>query len=380
MSKGAKKEQVSLRGLLRSTYGTLAVSLEGITDRRKKKVIPTDTVAKAMIIGGGILGTESLRHLDGVLRHASVRELTGGSASDSTLSRVCAGLEGLQGSLKTLGQGLCHGKKRTRLGIIDGSSLGAQLASVLIEPGLIPRYWGFKLIPKHGKELPVSLDLLRHHRQAGFQYLLADGLYACQRFWEVCDDLKCFGLVKNPDLNLTIIQQAESLFNHPVRGKQVGYQLKEGVEAKHAVHYRIWQTTGLWSNTRRRLTVARVEETFLKGPRLGQTDTFRVLCQDLAIDPEKLRDLAHGRWFIENNGFKALNEQTHRKHLFSHHPHTAAVIAAFQMMGMMVLAAYRARLAHARHRLRSLFDHGQLSFRLLRSHLWGSLLPASMSP
>jgi hypothetical protein len=334
-----------------------------------------------MIIGGGILGAQSVRHIDGILRQEPVKALTNGSVSDSSLSRICAGLGGFHDSLRLLGQGLCRGYKRTRLGIIDGSSLGGQLASVLIEPGLLPRYWGFQLIPKHGKEFPVSLELLRRFRTAGFKYLLADGLYARKPFWDVCDQLHCFGLVKNPDLNLTIIQQAQGLFDYPVRGRGVGYQECQGTDALRAVAYHIWKTEGLWSNTHRRLTVARVQETQLKGPRQGQTDTFWVLCQDLTIDPDVLRELAHGRWYIENNGFKALNEQTHRKHRFSHDPSTAAVMAAFQMMGMMLIAAYRARLLRAGQCFRFLIDHGQLSFRSLRSRLWGNLaLPASVPP
>jgi hypothetical protein len=207
-------------------------------------------------------------------------------------------------------------------------------------------------------------------------------LYANERYWKACDRVRVKGLVKTTDdANFAILDHARMLFDYPVRGEQVGYQYAHGCDAERRCTYRVWLTTGLWATTRRRLAVARVEETSLKGPRAGLRDVFWVLSQDLALSPEHLRTLAHGRWFIENNGFRALNEQTHRKHQASHNPHTAMVLATFQAMAFMAIAAYRAKLAHHQDQLRVLWDHGQVSFRLLRTALWLSLaLPNAASP
>jgi hypothetical protein len=386
MSK-AKKKEVRMKDLLGEVSGTLAVSFEAITDSaRKHPVIPKDSIANALVCAG-VLGSQSLRHTDGILRQDPVRDLLDSQrpcvASDTTLSRVCAGFQGIEQSLTVFGQSLFQGRARSRLGIIDGSSLGGQLASVLLEVGDIPRYWGLAPIPKHGKELPVSLELIGQAAEAaGFRYILGDGLYASERFWKACDQVKAKGLVKTTDdAPFALLHQARMLFDHPVRGERVGYQFIEGCDADRSCTYKVWLTSGLWANTRRRLAVARVQETYLKGPRAGQTETFWVFSQDLELTPNQIRELAHGRWFIENNGFRALNEQTHRKHQASHDAHTALAIATFQAMAFMAIAAYKARLAHHKDQLRSLWDHGQLSFRLLRSALWISLaLPSAESP
>lgn len=40
-------------------------------------------------------------------------------------------------------------------------------------------------------------------------YLLADGLYACEEFWRVCESKGVSGVVKSPEESLTILQDAK---------------------------------------------------------------------------------------------------------------------------------------------------------------------------
>jgi len=42
--------------------------------------------------------------------------------------------------------------------------------------------------------------------------------------------------------------------------------------------------------------------------------------------PEELRELAHLRWDVENNGFKAANQTVVTKRIYSHNPHAQAVV------------------------------------------------------
>ena len=151
----------------------------------------------------------------------------------------------------------------------------------------------------------------------------------------------------------------------------------QGLDAQRACRYRIWQTTGLWADTRRRLTVARVEETFLKGKR--SREVFWVFCQNLQITPEKLLTLMHARWFIENNVFKTFHDQVHSKHQFSHDPHTAEVFMHLQALAFMAMGAYRAFLAQHRNLLPTLWDHGRIPLRLLQSVFRLVLSPADTS-
>ena len=61
--------------------------------------------------------------------------------------------------------------------------------------------------------------------------------------------------------------------------------------------------------------VAKVEEGVI---RTGEVLTFWVVTSASYLIPEELRELAHLRWDVENNGFKAANlDDGNQKNLFS---------------------------------------------------------------
>jgi hypothetical protein len=377
-----KKEEVSIRGFLRFMNGHLRVTFEAITEVRPRQaaVISKDTVANAFVRATA-LGSRSVRETD-YLGRGPARHLWAGS--DTTLLRVVSQFQGTARLLRQLWRQMRQqgylGQTGQRVAVIDGTSLGGHLTSVLTEIGPAPAVVATEPIQGTGTELPCSIRLIeRLAQEEGHfaDYLLGDGLYACERYWKACDKARCFGLVKTSnDEPFTILQQARMLFDFPVRGQQVGYQSVEGFDAPRACHYRIWQTTGLWANTRRRLTVARVEETFLK---TGRHELYWVLCQDLAIAPVQLLQLVHARWFIENNIFKAFNDKAHSKHQFSHDPRTAHVISHLQMLAFAVLGAFRLHLERSRTRLVHLWDHGRIPLRLLQSVFRLALSPVDSS-
>jgi hypothetical protein len=379
--KGKKVEEVSMRGFLRFLNGHLRVSFEAITEERPRQapVITKDTVANAFV-GATAFGSRSVRETD-FLGRGPARHLWKGS--DTTLLRVAAQLQGTDRVLRGLWRRLRHegylGFEGDRVGVVDGTSHGAQLLSVLAEIGPAPAIIATEPIPGTGNELHASIGLIERlaEEEGRFvDYLLADGLYACERYWQACDKVGCLALVKTSDDEpFALIQQARLLFDVPVRGEQVGYQYAQGLDVARACRYRIWQTSGLWADTRRRLTVARVEETFLKTAR---RELYWVLCQDLSIEPVKLLRLAHARWFIENNVFKAFNDQAHSKHLFSHDRHTATVITHLQMLAFVALGAYRYVLEHSSIAT-ELWDHGRIPLRLLQSVFRLVLSPVNSS-
>ncbi len=364
-------------------YGHLRVTYEAITDSaRKQPVIPKDTLANA-IVGATALGARSVREADFLGRSPVMQACSQWNPSDTTLARVAGGFQGTACVLRRLwrqvrsdgylGMGRDH--------VSDGTCWGGHLTSVVAEIGKAPAIIATRHIPGTGNELSASLKLIEQLavEEGRFaDYLLGDGLYACERFWKACDQVGCWGLAKTSDHEpFAILHQARMLFDYPVRGQDIGYQSLEGLDAGRGCRYRIWQTTGLWANTRRRLTVARVEETFLKGKR--QTEVFWVLCQDLAITPMKLLDLMHARWFIENNVFKAFNDQAHSKHQFSRTAHTAEVFSHLQALAFMAMCAYRSFLTRHKELLPRLWDHGQIPLRLLQSVFRLVLSPADTS-
>jgi hypothetical protein len=307
-------------------------------------------------------------------------------ASDTTVERVCRAMKSadvgqrLSESWRAVrGRGLLgrriQGRKR-RVGLLDGTFLGGQWQSVLFELGEIATPVAAMRYAKRGKELVASHGLLKRflarEGRGVFDLLLLDGLYANERMWARCEAMGAAAVVKTTDTTLTIVQDANGLFDAPRR--LPGVEFARGVDATRNSRYRVWAVGDLpWSNKKRRLKVARVEETSLKGPRQGQTVRFWVISQDQTLGAETLRTLAHARWFIENNGFKAFNEQCHSKHVFSRHPATAFTLSRLQMIGRTWLELYRHTLQSLRQTMTHLWDHGTFPLRLLRTFLWSSL-------
>lgn len=385
IEEGKKKEEVSLANFLQYTEETfrLTSQIQDMPDSRKSPEISIGAIARAVILGAG-MGVESLRQIDQSLRlgmmGGRIRGKRGCRISDTTISRVCTRMEvsvlkkNLHGVAEKIRQegmlGVSVGGQRCRVGIVDGSSLGGQLASVLVEAGDVPTCLGLERIPKRGKELPVSLALIQSKIPSDkLDYLLADGLYACEEFWRVCESTGVSGVVKTPEESLTILQDANGLFD--AKERLEGVEFTEGTDAQRECTFRGWGVENLpWSHRERLLKVVRVEETFFKGKFAGGTHRFWVLSQDQSLSAVSLRELAHQRWFIENEGFKALNEQVHSKHLYSHDPDTAWVISLLQIIGAMLISAYHWFLSEMKESLEWLWDHGSFPMRLLRRCLW----------
>jgi hypothetical protein len=62
------------------------------------------------------------------------------------------------------------------------------------------------------------------------------------------------------------------------------------------------------------MKVIKVVITMLKGERKGKTETWYAFTPDQSLSALELRELVHGHWRIENNGFKELSKQCGSKH------------------------------------------------------------------
>jgi hypothetical protein len=388
-----KKEEVGITGFLRTKerWG-FSFDIHCRPETRKSPEIETATVAESVAVGAA-LGVPSVRQLDQLLRREGIRRGLGSAreavASDTTVTRVCDVMKtsDVRRSLRDVWQsarrgGLLgvevRGRKR-RVGVVDGTFIGGQWMSVLVEVGKIPVPVSAVRYPKRGKELVASHALLRHiRRQEGpgcFDLMLYDGLYANEPMWLVSEAIGVKAVVKlKPEEadRLLILKDARGLFDAPQ--PLAGVEYVKGVDDVRGCRYQVWAVAGLeWSGTERTLKVVRVREKWLKGPSQGQTLEFWVISQDQELDALSLRELAHLRWFIENNGFKALNEQAHTKHVFRHKSAGALNISLLQMMGRTWLELYRHRLRTLKEQMKHLWDHGTFPLRLLRVYLWMSL-------
>ena len=181
---------------------------------------------------------------------------------------------------------------------------------------------------KQSKELPASYALLRRLKAkfgTGFvDLILGDGLYLNTPFFNLClGELKSDVLVKTDERGLRIIQDAVGL----LRAKDApAFDIVTvcGVDTMRMRSYQITQAGGFFhAGIDTPLTVAKVEEGVI---RTGEVLTFWVVTSASYLIPEELRELAHLRWDVENNGFKAANQTVVTKKIYSHNPRAQAAV------------------------------------------------------
>ena len=74
--------------------------------------------------------------------------------------------------------------------------------------------------------------------------------------------------------------------------------------------------------------------------RTGKMQDFFVITTMQDLSPDEMRSLAHGRWQVENNGFKALNHLVHTKHLYAHEQKAQEAIVLILMMAANLLQLF----------------------------------------
>ena len=334
----------------------------------------------------GVLGLGSLLGLDQFLRTRGGRKLFKSAkslVSDSTLSRTLAkmGLAGLHTLLlavyaagRALGVGRCPvGKGRWRIGVIDGSQFGRFMASCFAEIGSVCLMGGLEKIPKRGKELPASERLLRkllaRFGPRWVDLLLLDGLYVAQGFLRVClEQCHIDFLIKTQEAGLNIIRDAMGLFrNYRTYAQDIEYV--QGTDADRMVSYQVYALEGFFlEGVEAPIKVAWVQEENL---RTGQQTEFWVLTSLEELTAEEIRELAHWRWDIENNGFKSLNSLVHTKHLYAHDLHAAESMTLILFIAGNVLQLFLTQIR--REDIEALFGKVKATRRFLQQQLRASV-------
>ncbi len=307
-------------------------------------------------------------------------------ASDSTLARVLKlmWIRPLRIILKTIALNIIRSGKgkielprlgKVKVGIIDATSFGKLLASVLSIAGGVDMPIELEYLESKGKELVASYRLLERFIQSygkGFlDFLVADGIYANREFFTFCiEKLGCHGVVKTGEERLQVIEFAEGLFNQYPGGDEY-IEYVEGIDHCRKEGYKIWATSHIeWGGLRYELRVAKVMDTHLAGKYKGVTDTYYVITTATNLPAEAIRELAKIRWHIENETFKALNEQSHSKHAFIREGNIAILLILFA--SFITLQAYRIWIEENKERLKFKRWH-RVSFRMLRRSFLKSL-------
>ena len=277
-----------------------------------------------------LLKLRSLLQLDQALRLPPLRRLIKASPSDSTIDRSLRSfdLPLLRQTLHSLylraeERGLCTyhlGSRKLKIGILDGSKFGHFYASCFQVVGKADIWVDLKVIPRWGKELPTSKQLIgemvRRFGKGFVDVLLLDGLYFDREIFLLKREAGVEVVIKTDEARLDIIQDAEGLFRSPHFQDEIEYV--EGEDRERGCRYKVYCCGGFsYHDLDFKLKVALVEEEYKRGRR----ERFYVISTWEELGAEELRELGHLRWEVENNGFKALNQLTNCDHVWTHDGH-----------------------------------------------------------
>lgn len=279
--------------------------------------------------------------------------------------------------------------------IVDGSGLGKGLYSCL---GFITR-WGdvfladAEKITKKGKELLSSEQLVRRcyefRGRQPIDYLLLDALYFNERFYQ----LRQQGYVRELVIKYTpdslaigarfrqVLERFEEMValyenkcHHNGRDHylhRMGFCCERGYDSSRDVSYTIYLAKN--NSLDNRYQIARINE-YRQKKLLGQ---FYAVTTDKTLNGKQLRQFAHQRWSIENNGFKSFNAQVHSKRCWSHNDTEYLNLLLIQMLAFSLLWLFRRKYGYqfARQYCTRRITVGFVSMILLTGSFKGVKLP-----
>jgi hypothetical protein len=300
-----------------------------IEDARERPLISPVTVLKSLLLIP-ILRLKSLNQLDNYLRLPEARRFIGSKrkmvVSDSTMERSLKGftIDSVRKILKAIVRFgrtsgyhkiiLSSGRKLVA-GIIDGTTIGKKLCSAFYEIGRVNFAVDVERIEKRGKELAASWKLIERNL-SDVDIVLFDGLYYVK---EKINWVRSQGkhiLIKTPEEGLTIIQDAEELFQRYEYFKdEVEYY--EGTQIRddgEKFSYKLWAVGELRTDgVDYPFKVARVETVNLISK---EEETYYLITTWVELTGLEMKEAGQLRWRVENNAFKKGNEQFALKHAF----------------------------------------------------------------
>lgn len=233
--------------------------------------------------------------------------------------------------------------RKVRLGILDGSLFGDAASFLLVKGDAGDFFLDVEVWPGPGKELPSSEILMdraidRHGK--GFVDLVAgDGLYINAPFLTAMRAHGVHALVKikhQEETRLNLLSDAKALFDSDATRDAL--EIVEGTDADRGVSYRVEAAPGFeHTGYAGKLKVARVvERRIKKGGRVPEP--FWIVTTDEKLEAKDLRELAHLRWSVENQGFKMLNDQLHSKHIWTRGKNRRAIFETLTLLMFLAFA------------------------------------------
>ena len=162
------------------------------------------------------------------------------------------------------------------------------------------------------------------------------GLYKDKKTINLILSKESHALIKTTETRLDIIKDANGLFTYWEKFPGVDYQ--KGLDIDRMCEYQVWSCGSfqLWG-VKCNIKVAHVTEDYIKEEK---HEDFWVLSTDESLSGLQMREGGHVRWTIENNGFKALDEQTNCDHVYTHDAHTFEALMLMLFIGWNLLLLF----------------------------------------
>jgi hypothetical protein len=293
--------------------------IKSLTDSRNKYEIPLSHIFY-LVLYSSIIKENNFLAMDKLAREIFMKKFIKSKrpmiASDDTINLNLSHnirtnqLADLNYTLAKDNKNLFKNQKLNKVcGIIDGTEMSGFMKEVLLIPGKIDFILDYSTIPKRGKELPASEDLMKNTAKIFgnklFNLILADGLYYSANSFRYCKEYLSSCLFVKTEEKLALVKDAEFYIKSGL------CRVKKGYDNERQCSYTVTVVDHMEANTiKEKLQFAIIKEEYSKKEK---SDEFYVITNDLTLNPDELQYAAHLRWRIENNGFKSLNRQFNTK-------------------------------------------------------------------
>lgn len=335
-------------------------------DRARRRPLVKPSAIFRAGVGQGVLELGSVLQVDQWLRTNAAQRFIGQPTdalcrgSDSTLLRALGQWElgptraatyALHLWQRDQGQAqrVLSSGRSVRLAVVDGSCFGGVWASVLGFAGSFYYSVDLERYAGRGHELAASRAVVARATErlgTGFAtHLLYDGLMADRADFAMAR--RHWGLhlvVKTSEQTLALVADSRALWSAatPTQLRAAGVEVVSGVDEARAVSYTVCAQGGMrWEGLVFALKLAWVRETHLKGKYAGQTVEFWVITTDESLQASEMREVAHARWAIENNGFKRTNAAVGSKKAYLKDAAAKEALLLLWGIGLALQTAFR---------------------------------------
>ena len=329
-------KEVSIVGHFLKEQAHLIEIISRFTDIRKNPQIKLNHIILSVFLMP-FYSLTSLLSLDRLSRKQSFKKLFGCTrkmvASDSTINRALRWLdskevEQLQTSFLPLMEQhhlakiqLAPDCPLRRIGILDGSQMGQHHVVALDLCGKIDYPLMVSNSHSRGKELPIAKQMVENLTEVLAdrfpQLFLLDSLYFNQPFFDCVRSKGAHVLTKSDEPSFReVLMDAKFVFENK-KDRVVPVEEKHGFDDVRFCSWRIEKTSGEFAGYP--LQISHLLEDYPKRKKNQHLECW-IVTTDLTLLPEEIREAAHLRWHIENNGFKRLSHHTATKRFYFKDP------------------------------------------------------------